>query len=105
VLVQIQTTQTTLSIGLGRKDLAVALYLDAENTPWHALGRPELTHSEPISFANPTGQNDYHFAPTAAITVQAARATAQAFLHQPTTRPTNVTWAPEGNPELGERRR
>ena len=92
VLVSIATTQTSLSIGLGRKDVSVALHLDADNELWHAAGDPDLAQAKPISFTSPDSQHSYDANPDAEITVESARATARAFMLQPSTRPTNVTW-------------
>jgi hypothetical protein len=98
VLVRLETTQARLSIGLGRNDLSVALLLDHDNQPWHALGDPNLTASESIVFASPDDRHGYDFHSEAAISIETARAIARAFVLQPATRPTVATWTPEGDP-------
>lgn len=102
VLVRLETTQASLSIGLGQNDLSVALYVDTDNKPWHALGEPNLTPAEPIAFASPDNQHDYEFNPEAAVTLETARAAARGFVLQPSERPTSVTWMPEGPPETDQ---
>ena len=99
VLVRLETTQASLSIGLGRPDLSVALYLDTDNNPWHAQGDPTLTPAEPLTFASPDHQHEYDFYPGAAISLETAKAAARAFVLLPSDQPANVTWIPEGNPD------
>lgn len=98
VLVHLETKQARLSLGLGGTDLAVALYLDIENKPWHTLGDPNLTPTEPIVFASPDDKNEYAFQPEAAIAIETARSAARAFVLRPSERPTTVKWIPEGDP-------
>ena len=97
-LVRLEAKDASLSLGLGRDDLSVALYLDADNKPWHALGNPELAPSEPIVFTSHDQQYKHDFYPEAAIALEAARAAARAFILEPSKRPTTVTWIPEDNP-------
>ncbi len=99
VLVRLETTEASLSLGLGRNDLSVALYLDADNNPWHAQGDPNLSPTEPIGFASHDHQHAYSFYPEAAVALETARAAARAFVLQPSERPATVTWIPEGDPE------
>lgn len=99
VLVRLETTQGSLSIGLGRPDLSVALYVDTDNNPWHAQGDPTLTPTEPLTFDSPDHQHQYSFYPEAAVTLETARAAARTFILQPAAEPANVTWIPEGNPD------
>lgn len=102
VLVRLKTTQASLSIGLGRPDLSVALYLDTDNNPWHAQGDPTLTPTESITFASPDHQHEYSFYPGAAVSLETARAAARAFVLQPAEQPATVTWIPEGDAEHDE---
>ena len=103
VLVRLEANQASLSIGLGRNDLSVALYLDTDNRPWHAAGDARLDVDGTISFTSPDHQHDYEFNPQAFISLDSARATARAFVLQPLTRPSTVTWTPEGNPDKSKR--
>ncbi len=103
VLVRLEANRASLSIGLGRNDLSVALYLDTDNKPWHATGDARLDVDGTISFTSPDRQHDYEFNPEAVISLESARATARAFVLQPATQPTTVTWMPEDNPERNDR--
>lgn len=96
---RLETKDASLTLGVGRTDLSVALYLDTDNNPWHALGDPALTPTEPIAFASPNHQHEYSFYPEAAVTLETARAAARTFVLQPSEQPATVTWIPEGDQE------
>ncbi|MFT7649988.1 MAG: hypothetical protein ACI8Y4_004753 [Candidatus Poriferisodalaceae bacterium] len=55
-----------------RTDLSVALFLDGDNKPWHALGAPNLRPTGPIRFTSPDRQRGYDFYSASAITVTTA---------------------------------
>ncbi len=103
LLVRLESKGVYLSLGFGRDDLSVALYLDSDNKPWHALGNPELSPSEPIAFTSHDQRHKHDFYPEAAITLEAARTAAGAFILEPSKRPTTITWVPEDNPHNDEK--
>ncbi len=94
-LVQLKTGNTSLSIGLGRQDCSVAMYLDSNGDPWHAVGDPTLSIDEPFQFASYLGKGVIDFFPTAAITVESARSITRDFVADPAAKPANATWVIE----------
>jgi len=98
LLVGLEGPDARLTIGLGRIDVSIALYLDDDNTPWHAVGDPNLGHRDSLSFASTTGEHVCDFYATAAVKLDTVRVVAKEFCRQPSIRPHSVTWTPEGNP-------
>ncbi|MDW3178726.1 MAG: Imm1 family immunity protein [Acidimicrobiia bacterium] len=101
-LVRLETKHASISLGLGRNDLSIALHLDTGNKAWHALGNADLASGKPIAFASPDHQHEYDFFPEAAVTLDTARAAARAFVLEPLEQPSAVTWISEGHAERDE---
>lgn len=97
VLAQLKASGATLSIGIGHPTASIALYLDADGRPWHAVGTPENTTDEELHFAGIGG--DFEFFPNAAVTAAATRQAARDFAITPDQRPRTCTWQPDGTGE------
>lgn len=94
VLVQLRSAAATLSIGLGNPAASVALYLDADNRPWHTTGDPSLEVRD-LRFTALGGE--FAFYDHAALRVSAARQIAREFAAQPGQRPRSGSWQIEGS--------
>ncbi len=93
VLVTLKASRVSLTIGLGHPKYSVALYLDAEQTPWHARQSGVAAESA-LTFTD--GVTTREFVETAAVTIEHARTIARDFVARPTVKPAATTWIKEG---------
>ena len=93
-LVTLRHDRSALTIGLGHPHASVALYLDSDNSAWHATTQLSSPPAEELSWESTSG--DKTFNPDAYLTVTEIRAIASAFIADPSNRPQSATWRREG---------
>ncbi len=93
-LVTLRHDRPVLTIGLGHPQASVVLYLDSDNSAWHATTQPPAPPAEDVTWASTSG--DKTFNPDAYLTVAEIRAIASEFIADPSNKPPSATWRREG---------
>jgi ankyrin repeat protein len=93
-LVTLRSAGAALTLGVGHRDLAVALYLDPNGVPWHATGEAAAEGDEQVEWRGSAGAHTF-FA-HAYIDPDTARRIAAEFVATPSAKPASTTWAAEG---------
>lgn len=95
ILVELAGKSTVMNVGVGRKDVAVVLFRDADGRPWCARSGDDWSNAgADLEFAK-NGTACRFFA-HAAVTPTEMRGAARRFVRAPGVMPSVLMWVPEG---------
>ncbi len=101
VLVELTCEGVVLNIGVGRNDVAVALFRASDGSPWSARTRrePAAVRDGDLTFSK--DGRPYSFYPRAAILPAEMREAAREFVRGDGARPSAVAWVAESGDRQG----